>query len=163
MLLFNYVVGATDAHAKNYSVLHLANDETVLAPMYDVASALPYIPRLGNPWRSAMSIGGENRIGRLHRSHLVKFAESVSLPAEGCCGLAGEVAQRVLDTEESVFNEEAGVRPAWQSSESVWRSRCGTTARGSWRLWETDARRPTYTRAVSLAKRSPASFGQTTA
>ncbi len=56
-----------------------------------------------------MSIGGENRIGRLHRSHLVKFAESVSLPAEGCCGLAGEVAQRVLDTEESVFNEEAGV------------------------------------------------------
>ncbi|WP_314921865.1 HipA domain-containing protein [Slackia exigua] len=109
MLLFNYVVGATDVHAKNYSVLHLANDETVLAPMYDVASALPYIPRLGNPWRSAMSIGGENRIGRLHRSHLVKFAESVSLPAEGCCGLAGEVAQRVLDTEESVFNEEAGV------------------------------------------------------
>ncbi|MCQ5090929.1 type II toxin-antitoxin system HipA family toxin [Slackia exigua] len=109
MLLFNYVVGATDAHAKNYSVLHLANDETVLAPMYDVASALPYIPRLGSPWRSAMSIGGENRIGRLHRSHLVKFAESVSLPAEGCCGLAGEVAQRVLDTEESVFNEEAGV------------------------------------------------------
>ncbi len=27
-----------------------------------------------------MRIGGENRIGRLHRSHLVKFAESVSLP-----------------------------------------------------------------------------------
>lgn len=40
-LAWNWVIGGTDAHAKNYSLL-LAGDEIRLAPLYDIASALPY-------------------------------------------------------------------------------------------------------------------------
>ncbi len=40
-LIWNWVVGGTDAHAKNYSLL-LAGDQVRLAPLYDIASALPY-------------------------------------------------------------------------------------------------------------------------
>ncbi len=39
-LVWNWVIGGTDAHAKNYSLL-LSGSQVRLAPMYDVASALP--------------------------------------------------------------------------------------------------------------------------
>ena len=39
-LIWNWLIGGTDAHAKNYSVL-LAGDQVRLAPLYDIASALP--------------------------------------------------------------------------------------------------------------------------
>src|SRR5205814_1903999 len=41
MLAFNWIIGGTDAHAKNYSVL-LHGPQVRLAPAYDVASALVY-------------------------------------------------------------------------------------------------------------------------
>ena len=40
-LFFNYPIGATDAHAKNYSLMHLVGQERCLAPIYDVASIPP--------------------------------------------------------------------------------------------------------------------------
>ena len=40
-LIWNWLIGGTDAHAKNYSIL-LAGDQVRLAPLYDIASALPY-------------------------------------------------------------------------------------------------------------------------
>ena len=40
----NYLIGATDAHAKNHSLLLIAPDDIRLAPLYDVASIAPYRP-----------------------------------------------------------------------------------------------------------------------
>lgn len=40
-LAWNWLIGGTDAHAKNYSLL-LSAGQVRLAPLYDVASALPY-------------------------------------------------------------------------------------------------------------------------
>jgi serine/threonine-protein kinase HipA len=40
-LIWNWVIAGTDAHAKNYSLL-LAGRAVRLAPLYDIASALPY-------------------------------------------------------------------------------------------------------------------------
>ena len=40
--IFNWLIGGTDAHAKNYSFLIGAGDEIRLAPLYDVSSQLPY-------------------------------------------------------------------------------------------------------------------------
>lgn len=54
-LTFNVLVGATDAHAKNYSVL-LRGSRVALAPLYDVASYAPYL-RTGEAARSSMKIG----------------------------------------------------------------------------------------------------------
>ncbi len=53
----SFLVGNHDAHAKNYSLL-LAQDQVRLAPLYDVASALPYGTH-ERKLRLAMKIGGD--------------------------------------------------------------------------------------------------------
>ena len=86
MLFFNYLFAATDAHAKNYSLLLAADGAHRLAPMYDVASIAPYIEP--NQWKNkppklAMSIGGENRVGHLSSKHLLKMTEQCELDKIG--------------------------------------------------------------------------------
>ena len=57
-----------------------------LAPLYDVASIAPYqtlAPRRRKPLRAAMSIGGENRFGRLGQEHLRKLAADPALANSG--------------------------------------------------------------------------------
>lgn len=56
-LIWNWLIGGTDAHAKNYSLL-LSGDQVRLAPLYDVASALPYGIH-EKKLRLAMKIGGD--------------------------------------------------------------------------------------------------------
>lgn len=56
-LIWNWLIGGTDAHAKNYSLL-LAGDQVRLAPLYDIASALPYGAH-ERKLRLAMKIGGD--------------------------------------------------------------------------------------------------------
>lgn len=77
-LAFNWIIAGTDAHAKNYS-LALSGSQVRLAPLYDVASALPYedmyLPRL----RMAMRIGGEYRLEAISGRHWRRFAEENSL------------------------------------------------------------------------------------
>lgn len=58
-LVWNWLIAGTDAHAKNYSVL-LAGGQVRLAPLYDIASALPYAHE--RDVRMAMKLGGENRL-----------------------------------------------------------------------------------------------------
>lgn len=55
-LIWNWLIAGTDAHAKNYSLL-LAGGDVRLAPLYDVASALPYT-HSEHRLRLAMKIGG---------------------------------------------------------------------------------------------------------
>jgi serine/threonine-protein kinase HipA len=55
-LIWNWLIAGTDAHAKNYSVL-LSGGQARLAPLYDVASALPYGVH-ERKLRFAMRIGG---------------------------------------------------------------------------------------------------------
>jgi serine/threonine-protein kinase HipA len=56
-LAWNWLIAGTDAHAKNYSLL-LANGQVRLAPLYDVASALPYGIH-EKKLRFAMKLGGD--------------------------------------------------------------------------------------------------------
>lgn len=50
-----WLMGATDGHAKNYSVFLEPGDSFVTTPLYDVISAFPYIGDAGNKirWRRA--------------------------------------------------------------------------------------------------------------
>ncbi len=59
-LAWNWLIVGTDAHAKNYSLL-LAAAEVRLAPLYDVASAMPYRTH-ERKLRFAMKIGGDYRV-----------------------------------------------------------------------------------------------------
>lgn len=59
-LAFNYLIGGTDAHAKNYSLL-LDSEQVRLAPLYDISSALPYPQLQKRKIKLAMKIGSHYR------------------------------------------------------------------------------------------------------
>ncbi len=59
-LIWNWLIAGTDAHAKNYSLL-LAGGDVRLAPLYDIASVLPYDIH-ERKLRFAMNIGGDYRV-----------------------------------------------------------------------------------------------------
>jgi len=60
-LIWNWLIAGTDAHAKNYSLL-LAGAHVRLAPLYDVASALPHPDRHVRWLRFAIKVGGDYRV-----------------------------------------------------------------------------------------------------
>lgn len=91
MLLFNYVIAAPDAHAKNYSLL-IDRDAVYLAPLYDVASMLPYTSR-PEKIKLAMSVAGENRVAMLSARRLAAFAEANGLEEYG---LGGDALASIL-------------------------------------------------------------------
>lgn len=81
-LVFNYLIGAPDAHGKNYSVI-LAPGGVRLAPLYDVASALPYEATGDSEIdQVAMAIGGKQRFGTVHGRHWDRLAGRVGIDAE---------------------------------------------------------------------------------
>lgn len=63
-LAWNWLIAGTDAHAKNYSLLLVAG-EVRLAPLYDIASALPYGFH-ERELRFAMKLGGDYRVFPYH-------------------------------------------------------------------------------------------------
>ena len=62
-LILNWLIGGTDAHAKNYSFLIATRGQVRLAPLYDVASSLPY-PQQVYPRHAtlAMKIGNQYKV-----------------------------------------------------------------------------------------------------
>jgi len=77
-VLFNLLIGGTDAHAKNFSLLLGPGGQVDLAPLYDLASIAPYSRQC--PWHhvtTAMRFGGEYRVHRLGDRHLARFARQV--------------------------------------------------------------------------------------
>lgn len=113
MLFFNYLIGAPDAHAKNYSLLLDEVQSPRLAPLYDVASILPYVgPH--DKVRLAMSIGGENRLGHVGANAIKKFVEQEGLDGlgfspESCCNLMAGLAQEIPGKLQQIFAEEAAI------------------------------------------------------
>lgn len=98
-LIFNFVAGAPDAHAKNYSVVLGDRRQTAaLAPLYDVASAYPYLEEGSRRFRTvAMPIGGAKEFGTLAPRHLERFAAATGLDGEELVADAREQAQRLPD------------------------------------------------------------------
>ncbi|MBM2618116.1 type II toxin-antitoxin system HipA family toxin [Actinoplanes sp. LDG1-06] len=95
-LALNWLIAGTDAHAKNYSLL-LRPGQARLAPLYDVASSLPYddmyLPRL----RLAMKIGSEYRVEAITGRHWAAFAERNRLDPARVRERIGELAGRLPD------------------------------------------------------------------
>lgn len=65
-LAFNWLIAGTDAHAKNYSLL-LAGNQIRLAPLYDIASILPYDDSGEYEVKLAMKVGNDYKLRRTDR------------------------------------------------------------------------------------------------
>jgi serine/threonine-protein kinase HipA len=71
---FNWFIAGTDAHAKNYALLLGAGSRIRLAPLYDLASALPYPGMRPIGLKLAMKIGGEYRLRNIAARQWKKLA-----------------------------------------------------------------------------------------
>jgi serine/threonine-protein kinase HipA len=95
-LAFNWLIGGTDAHAKNYAVLIGAEGRARLAPLYDIASILPYgfDPQ---KIRSAMRIGGAYRLRDIGPRQWRKLASELRLDADRLVTRIGYLAGALPD------------------------------------------------------------------
>jgi serine/threonine-protein kinase HipA len=89
--MFNWLIGGTDAHAKNFSMLIGAAGRARLAPLYDVASTLVYDfdPR---KLKLATKIGGKYLIEEIGPRQWEKFSSEARLPKQEVIIAANDMA-----------------------------------------------------------------------
>lgn len=117
-LVWNGIIAETDAHAKNYSLL-LSGQQVRLAPLYDIASALPYPDFHEKKLKFAMKIGGDDKVFT-SRSTWPKAAAELGVDPEALVARAAELAERAP----GAFAAARGL-PGW-----VARCRVGITGTG---------------------------------
>ena len=101
--LFNWAILGTDAHAKNYSLLHDDKVGPSLAPLYDLATALPY-PDLNNRrTKLAMSFGGHYRQFEIEPRHIFTEARESGLDPEW----AADRARKIVDGVAQAYSQAA--------------------------------------------------------
>lgn len=93
--IFNWLIGGTDAHAKNYSLLIGPSDETRLAPLYDLSSQLPYPDLI--PQKLAMKIGNHYEHARIRRADWEMFATACDIEIEQVIAMITEMAHALPD------------------------------------------------------------------
>ncbi|MGO1539501.1 MAG: HipA domain-containing protein [Leucobacter sp.] len=103
-LCFNLAMQGTDAHAKNYSIMH-AGDRAWLAPLYDMASHAPYPTLSGEPLTLSMAVDGDYRVNAVGIRHLTKTAQYLGLDEQH----AHDRAVEILHSTPDAYLEAAGV------------------------------------------------------
>jgi serine/threonine-protein kinase HipA len=93
---FNWLIAGTDAHAKNYSLL-LNGPDVRLAPLYDIASILPYEAVDLHEAKLAMKIGGEYKVDLIGLRQWQKFAREVRIDFDQFVDVLISMAKRLPD------------------------------------------------------------------
>jgi serine/threonine-protein kinase HipA len=110
-LAYNWFIAGTDAHAKNYSLLHGGGGRVRLAPLYDLASALPYAELDPLRIKLAMKIGGEYRLRDIGARQWGKLANEVELDSAPILmrigGMASDIAGKAAFVRRKII--EAGI------------------------------------------------------
>jgi serine/threonine-protein kinase HipA len=102
-LVYNVAIGATDAHAKNFSIL-LRSNAVRLAPLYDVASILPYDTQPG--MTSAMKIGNTWELTKISTKDWQAVGTRLGLSRDEAAHRAEMVRSRVPEAIHAAANEE---------------------------------------------------------
>jgi serine/threonine-protein kinase HipA len=106
---FNWLVAGTDAHAKNYSLLIASSSRVRLAPLYDVASILPYDGIDLHKAKLAMKIGGEYLLLQVGLRQWQKLASEVRLNADELIErirvMAGRLPDAISDVRKRAHTE----------------------------------------------------------
>ena len=93
--MFNWLIGGTDAHSKNYSFLVDAGDVVRLAPLYDLSSQLPYSDLIAQ--RVAMKIGDHYDIARVGLDDWRSLSKGCALDEDLIVGMLTDLAQALPD------------------------------------------------------------------
>lgn len=100
MTVFNYLIGNTDCHAKNISLLYQEGRPT-LAPAYDLVSGLLY-PHFH---QMAMMIGGAVNANQVEKENWERFAKDTSLRPRVVLGKLGQMAERIREEARDLAEE----------------------------------------------------------
>lgn len=100
-LVVAWAIVATDGHAKNYSLLH-ARAKVRLAPLYDVASILPYAPPELRRTKLAMRIGGKYRVNEIGLRDWLRFADEISVGPDFVRGAIARILDGLPDAANTV-------------------------------------------------------------
>lgn len=95
--LVYWLLGATDGHAKNFSIHLLPGGRFRLAPLYDVMSAQPHLTRhqiRRNKMKVSMSVGGKYRVHDIRRRHFERAAREGNVPEVSVAEVMADVAAR---------------------------------------------------------------------
>ncbi|MBB4363055.1 serine/threonine-protein kinase HipA [Bradyrhizobium sp. CIR18] len=100
-LVFNWLIGGSDAHAKNYSLLLASGPLVRLAPLYDIASILPYDHVDQRKIKLAMKVGGEYKLDQIGLRQWQKFARETRVNADvliaTLISMSGQIPDLVAD------------------------------------------------------------------
>ena len=95
-LVFNWLIGNCDAHAKNFSLLYDGGVPT-LAPLYDLISTAVY-PELTE--RLAMSIDGARQLGQITTAAWVELAAQIGFSARFAREASNAMVELTLEQSE---------------------------------------------------------------
>ena len=105
-ILYNYITGSPDGHAKNFSLL-FAGRQVRLAPLYDLATGAPYDNRDAPPY-SAFKVGGLRNFGEAYEKHWRAHAEEMDLDVGERLDRVHELLDAVPDAfREALLNDDA--------------------------------------------------------
>ena len=115
-IVFNWAIANSDAHAKNYSLL-LSGSQCRLAPLYDLASALPYVsprpaaPTLGELQGSrlklAMSVAGVYRLADIRLRDWAELFSDLGLDVDEQVARAGDLVSTIARQVDAVCSDDA--------------------------------------------------------
>ncbi len=104
-----YLLAATDAHSKNFSLLYSRGEDRPsmrLAPIYDIASAWPY-PRRIPPQRMklAMRVGRHYRMREIQPRHFEELAKDCRYPPDRLIATLGDLSAQLPDEASALLKE----------------------------------------------------------
>lgn len=92
-LAVTVLIGNSDMHLKNWSLLYPDRRTPVLSPAYDMVSTIPYIPEP----ELALSLGETKSMLQVDEDRFRRFARRASLPDRLIAAVARETAQRLRE------------------------------------------------------------------
>ncbi|MBR5680150.1 MAG: HipA domain-containing protein, partial [Clostridia bacterium] len=115
-LIFNFLSGNCDAHAKNYAVLY-RNGQPSFAPAYDLLSTMVYDSIAK---RFAMSIGGETRMGAVTKGHFAELARRCDLNPKMVLSELSETAKALPQAARKLAEELNAIHPSGIYESIAW-------------------------------------------
>ncbi len=94
ILTFNFLIGNSDAHGKNYSILHMDDGSISISPIYDVTCTTVY-PEVST--KMAMKIGNKYKPKEVMPRHWESLCKEVDYGYPGFRNILEDFAKRLPD------------------------------------------------------------------
>jgi serine/threonine-protein kinase HipA len=96
-IAYNWLIAGTDAHGKNYGLLIGAQARVRLAPLYDMASAVPYQDINIDRVKLSMKLGGEYRLRNIRLYHWRRLAQELHVDPDTTIQRVDDFARQLAD------------------------------------------------------------------